>query len=67
MVSAIFREHLIPEYCDILPIDFAEAYKTDYVLKRYPGLEHNFFPVTEGGRPDYENGQWNNVMMIFIE
>lgn len=64
---AFGSEDVIAEYCDILPLDFAEAYKTDYVLKRYPGLEHNFFPVTEGGRPDYENGQWNNVMMTFIE
>lgn len=64
---AFGSEDVIAEYCDLLPLDFAEAYKTDYILKRYPGLEHNFFPVDEEGRPDYQKGQWNNVMMTFIE
>lgn len=64
---AFGSEDVITEYCDLLPLDFAETFKTDYVLKRYPGLNHNFFPLTESGRPDYANGKWNNVMMTFLD
>lgn len=64
---AFGSDDVIAEYCDLLPLDFAEKNKTNYVLKRYPKLEHNFFPVNEEGRPDYSNGQWINVMNSFIE
>lgn len=64
---AFGSEDLIAEYCDLLPLDFAEKNKTNYFIKRYPNLEHNFFPVNEDGRPDYSKGEWNNVMNAFIE
>jgi hypothetical protein len=37
-------------------------------LKRYPGLEHNFFEINPAsGRPDYEKGHWKEVMAAFVK
>jgi len=57
----------VAEYCDLLPLYFAEQNKTNFVLKRYPNLEHNFFPLDENFRPDYANGKWKEVMGSFIK
>ena len=57
----------VADYCDLLPMYFAEKNKTNYLLKRYPGLEHNFFPMNEDFRPDYANGKWRDVMNSFID
>lgn len=51
---------------DMIPLYFIEQGKTNYVMKRYPGLEHNFFPIVDG-KPDRKNGQWNSVMNAFID
>ncbi|WP_417266411.1 alpha/beta fold hydrolase [Brumimicrobium sp.] len=51
---------------DMIPLYFIEQGKMNYVVKRYPGLEHNFFPLVDG-KPDYKNGEWKNVMNAFIE
>jgi|SRR5690554_524349 len=51
---------------DMIPLYFIEEGKTNYVLKRYPGLEHNYFPMVDG-QPDHKNGEWKNVMNAFIE
>lgn len=51
---------------ELIPIYFVEAGKTNYVLKRYNGLEHNYFPVVDG-QPDYNNGKWKEVMNAFVE
>ena len=51
---------------DLIPLYFIEQGKTNYVVKRYPGLEHNFFPIVDG-KPDRKNGEWKNVMNTFIE
>jgi len=57
----------VAEYCDLLPLYFLETNKTNYVLKRYPNLDHNFFPLDENFQPDYNNGKWIEVMNSFIE
>ncbi|MFK7786303.1 MAG: alpha/beta hydrolase [Crocinitomicaceae bacterium] len=57
----------VAEYCDVLPLHFAEEGKTNYVIKRYPNLEHNFFPLDKNLQPDYANGKWAEVMNSFIE
>lgn len=57
----------VAEYCDLLPLYFAEKNKRNYVLRRYPNLEHNFFPLDENFRPDHANGKWPEVMNAFIE
>lgn len=64
---AFGSEDNVAEYCDLLPLYFAETNKTDYVLKRYPNLEHNFFPLDEHFRPDYANGMWKEVMNVFVD
>lgn len=54
------------DFCDLLPLYFIEEGKTNYQLKRYPNLEHNFFPLLPNGYPDYQNGYWREVMNTFI-
>lgn len=51
---------------DLIPLYFIEQGKSNYVVRRYPGLEHNFFPLVDG-HPDHKNGEWANVMNAFID
>ncbi len=51
---------------ELIPLYFIQAGKTNYEIKRYPNLEHNYFPVVNGN-PDYENGKWMEVMNAFVE
>lgn len=64
---AFGSEDDVAEYCDLLPLDFAETGKKDYILVRYPNLDHNFFPMGRNGRPDYNEGKWVFVMNAFIK
>lgn len=64
---AFGSEDIIAEHCDLLPLDFAEKGKTNFVLKRYANMDHNFFPLNDEGRPDRKNGQWKAVMNAFID
>ncbi|MNJ92098.1 hypothetical protein D3C87_97550 [compost metagenome] len=50
---------------ELIPLYFIEAGKTNYEMKRYNGLEHNYFPVVDG-KPDYDNGKWAEVMNEFV-
>ncbi|MFT5823003.1 MAG: pimeloyl-ACP methyl ester carboxylesterase [Crocinitomix sp.] len=54
------------DLCDIIPLFFIEKNKNNLTLKRYLGLEHNFFELSENGRVNHEKGHWNDVMMEFI-
>jgi hypothetical protein len=54
-------------YCDLLPLYFIEKQKSNLTMKRYPNLEHNFFPINENGSTDYQNGEWKSVMNEFIK
>ncbi len=49
---------------ELIPLYFIESGKTNYEVKRYPNLEHNYFPVVNG-EPDYANGKWAEVMNEF--
>jgi len=51
----------------MLPLLFIEHGKSNYVVKRYGGLEHNFFPRDETGKIDYNNGKWKEVIGAYIE
>jgi pimeloyl-ACP methyl ester carboxylesterase len=51
---------------ELLPLYFIQAGKTNYEVKRYPNLEHNYFPIVDG-KPDPENGKWMEVMNAFLE
>jgi pimeloyl-ACP methyl ester carboxylesterase len=53
-------------FCDLLPIYFISAHKTNLTLKPYPGLEHNYFEVGKDGSPIYEKGHWQEVMDNFL-
>lgn len=53
--------------CDLLPFYFAEKGKENLTIKRYGGLEHNFFPIKEDGTPDYSQSKWKEVMNAFID
>ncbi len=59
-------EDIIAENCDLLPLEFISAGKNNLKLIPYPGLEHNFFEVTNG-LPDYEKPHWDAVLMDVIE
>jgi len=50
---------------ELIPLYFIDAGKTNYEVKRYPNLEHNYFPVVNG-QPDYEHGKWAEVMNQFV-
>lgn len=60
-------EDMVADPCDFLPFYFIENRKTNYTMKRYAQLEHNFFPVDENGNPDHSDGKWKMVMHEFIE
>lgn len=55
-------EDNVSDQCDMLPLLFIENGKSNYFVKRYAGLEHNFFPIDETGKVDYENGKWKLVI-----
>lgn len=52
---------------DLIPIYFIKEKKEIPEIKIYEGLEHNFFPLTETGMPDYSNGRWNQVISDIIK
>lgn len=53
--------------CDILPLEFERHSKTNYRVKAYPGLGHNFEEVGPDGTSDYENMYWDDVMAAFVK
>lgn len=55
------------DLCDIIPLFFIEKGKDNLTLKRYLGLEHNFFELKENGRANHEKGHWKEVMEEFIK
>lgn len=60
-------EDIVADFCDLLPIYFIEKNKNNYTIKRYPNLEHNFFPVNDNGMPNRSDGKWKLVMNEFIK
>lgn len=55
----------VAQNTDLLPLRFIEAQKFNFQMVRYANCEHNFFPLVEG-KPDYENGKWNEVFNAFV-
>lgn len=60
-------EDIAAWYCDLLPIDFIREGKSNYKVKPYIGLDHNFMEVDSLGKPIYEKCYWNLVMEDFIK
>jgi len=55
------------DLCDLMPLFFIEQGKNNLTLKRYIGLEHNFFETIENGRTNHEKGHWKQVMNEFLK
>lgn len=52
----------IAENCDLLPLAFISHGKSNYTLKPYVRLDHNFFEL-RNGMPDQKNGaHWEDVV-----
>lgn len=60
-------EDIVADLCDLLPFNFIDVKKENYLIKRYSNVEHNFFPVKDDGSVDYNNGKWIEVMNGFID
>jgi hypothetical protein len=41
--------------------------KKNFTFKAYIGLEHNFFPLTSAGQPNYNIFNWNKVANEWLE
>lgn len=48
-------------YNDYLRIEMIRQKKKNFTYKAYIGLEHNFFPLTATGQPNYDLFNWNEV------
>ena len=46
---------------DYLRVEMIRQNKNNFTFKSYIGLEHNFFPLTETGQPNYEIFNWDKV------
>jgi pimeloyl-ACP methyl ester carboxylesterase len=55
-------EDPIAENCDLIPLALIRYGKSDYTLRPYIGMDHNFFTLKDGV-PDRRNGaHWTNVV-----
>jgi dienelactone hydrolase len=48
-------------YNDYLRVEILKQNKNNFNFRAYIGLEHNFFPLTSNGKPNYEIFNWNKV------
>jgi len=48
-------------YNDYLRVEMLRQKKNNFTYKAYIGLEHNFFPLTSTGQPNYEIFNWDNI------
>lgn len=55
------------ESCELLPIYFEKARKTNYLMKPYVGCGHNFEEISSEGVSDYSKMHWVDVMSNFVE
>ena len=46
---------------DFLRVDVIRKNKNNFTFKAYIGTEHNFFPVTDEGKPNYDIFNWDKV------
>lgn len=46
---------------DYLRVDIIRKEKKNFTFKPYIGTEHNFFPLTADGKPDYDVFNWDKV------
>ncbi len=48
-------------YNDYLRVEIMRQQKKNFTFKAYIGLEHNFFPLTTTGEPNFDIFNWDNV------
>ena len=48
-------------YNDYLRVEMIRQKKRNFTFKAYIGLEHNFFPLTITGQPNFDIFNWDNV------
>jgi len=48
-------------YNDLLRVDIIRKNKNNFTFKAYIGTEHNFFPLTNDNKPDYNIFNWDKV------
>jgi dienelactone hydrolase len=48
-------------YNDLMRVNFIRQGKTNFEFKAYIGVEHNFYPVTADGKPNYDIYNWDKV------
>jgi hypothetical protein len=48
-------------YNDYLRMEMLRQKKKNFTFKAYIGLEHNFFPLTTTGQPNYDTSNWDIV------
>jgi len=55
------------EGCELLPIYFEKAGKTNYTMMPMVGCGHNFEEITSEGASNYDKMHWDDVMNSFVE
>ncbi|WP_052705070.1 S9 family peptidase [Flavobacterium sp. 316] len=53
-------------FIDFMRVDFIRKHKTNFTYNPYIGLEHNFFPLLENGKPNYAIFNWDKVANDWI-
>ena len=53
-------------YNDFLRVDIIRKNKNNFTFKAYVGTEHNFFPLTEDNKPNYNIFNWDKVANDWI-
>lgn len=48
-------------YNDLLRVNIIRKRKDNFTFKAYVGTEHNFFPLTNKNKPDYDVFNWDKV------
>lgn len=51
---------------DLIPLKLVDAGKTNFTIKPYVGLDHNFFEFNDG-KPDRSKGHWAEVVEDVVE
>ena len=46
---------------DFMRVDFIRKGKSNFTFQPYVGTEHNFFPLTEDNKPNYDIFNWDTV------
>jgi len=54
-------------YNDLFQIEMIRDKKDNFTFVDYPDLEHNFFPLDENGKPDFDQYNWDKVAGDWLE